>query len=202
MSKLIYLILYFHLSPEFIWLIFNLNWLIHFFECMLGVSFPPHWRCFERCVPVFYASGWRTLAEQIQSGALPCRSTGQAATPPWPPKTPWRPVPSRKRRSWRTSWRRRRRRGRTRSASPSREATAPPTHTTIPTPAHRRHPALSPGASPVPGHLLLFFLPSRPSSPRFPTVLCGGDPICWRPLHIVRAYYIYPNLFSLSVCCL
>lgn len=35
--------------------------------------------------------------------------------------------------------------------------------------------------------------PSPPSSPRFSTALCGGDPICWRPLHIVRAYYIYPT---------
>lgn len=41
----------------------------------------------------------------------------------------------------------------------------------------------------------------RPSSPsRFPTACCGGDPIRWRPLHIVRAYYIYPNLFYLSTC--
>lgn len=90
----------------------------------------------------FDLSGWSTLAGRIQSGDLPCRSTGQATTPPWPPKTMWRLVPLRRRRSWRRSWRRRRRRrrGRMRSASPSREATAPPTHTTTPTPAHRWHP--------------------------------------------------------------
>ena len=160
----------------------------------------------------FCVSGWSTPAEHIQSGAPPCRSTGQAAMPPWPLKTPWRLAPSRRRRSWRKSWRRRRRRrrGRMRSASPSREATAPPTHTTTPTPAHRRHPALSalPGVAPRqsrPTTFLLLFLPYPPLSSiltRFPTVFCGGDPIRWRPLHIVRAYYIYPNLFYLSVCCL
>lgn len=92
-----------------------------------------------------------------------------------------------------------------RSASPSREATAPPTHTTTPTPVHRRQPALSallgtPPPAPQPSPPDIPFLPSPPSLPHFPTV-CGGDPARWRPLHIVRAYYIYPNLFYLSVCC-
>lgn len=53
--------------------------------------------------------------------------------------------------------------------------------------------------SPRASHVSSRPLPSSPSSsPRFSTALCGGDPIRWRPLHIVRAYYIYPN-FCLCV---
>lgn len=148
--------------------------------------FPPRWQTCPFVSPC--VSGWSTPAGHIQSGAPPCRSTGQAATPPWPLKTPWRLAPSRRRRSWRKSWRRRRRRrrGRMRSASPSREATAPPTHTTTPTPAHRRHPALSalPGAAPpsvAPHHHPPPSLPSLSSPllhphPAFPQSSVGEIP--------------------------
>lgn len=66
---------------------------------------------------------------------------------------------------------------------------------------HQRHQGTT---SAVHCILLVVFLPSPLLSlhphPTFP--LCGGDPSHWRPLHIVRAYYIYPNIFYLSACCL
>lgn len=118
------------------------------YSCKCGCYF-----CFLFC---FFTSVWRTPVAHIQTGALPWKSTERVATPPWPRKTPWKIVLSRRRRSKRRS----RKRRKMTSASPSREATALPTHTTTPTPVHKHHfatPLLPPTS-----HLLFFLLLLHP----------------------------------------
>lgn len=101
-------------------------------------------------VSLLSSSDWRTPAALIQTGALPWKSTGRVATPPWPRKTPWKGVLSRRGRSLRRS----RKRAKMTSASPSRGATARPTRTTTPTPVHKRHSATPP--VPPTSHLVRF----------------------------------------------